>query len=359
MAAVLTVAAVLVIAPSASAGARLQRVLTGLDQPLDLVAPPDGSGRLFIVEKTGKIVIDQGGHIRSQAYLNISNLVSTGSEQGLLSMAFDPRYATNGRFFVSYTNVNGDSRVVQYRVNPAHPNLANPFSRKVLVGFHQPFSNHNGGNLMFGPGGNLFMGFGDGGSEGDPNLNGQKHTGFLSKILRMDVNVPHPHATMYAYGLRNPWRFSFDKTTGGLWIGDVGQDSWEEIDHLGPGTTSGVNFGWSYYEGTHVFKVQPINRSRLVFPVAQYPHNQSPSNCAVTGGFVYRGTDVPTLRGYYVYADFCSGRMWRLRPPHGKPVLMSTSFQVHNIASFGEGAAGGLYVISLDGSIYKLVSASG
>jgi glucose/arabinose dehydrogenase len=359
MGTVLTLLAVLGLAPPATASARLQRVVTGLDQPLDLVAPPDGSGRLFIVEKTGKIVIDQGGHIRTQAFLNISKLVSSGTEQGLLSMAFDPRYTTTGRFFICYTNVNGDSRVVQYRVEPTHPNIANPFSRKVLLAFHQPFSNHNGGDLMFGPGGNLFMGFGDGGSEGDPNLNGQKRTGFLSKILRMDVNVPHPHATMYAYGLRNPWRFSFDSATGGLWIGDVGQDRWEEIDHLGPGTRSGVNFGWSYYEGTHVFKVQPIDRSRLVFPVAQYPHNQSPANCAVTGGFVYHGSDVPSLDGYYIYADFCSGRMWRLRPPHGHPALMATSFQVKDIASFGEGAAGGLYVVSLDGSVYKLVSGSG
>jgi len=359
MGTVLTLLAVLAMAPQADAAARLQRILTGLDQPLDLVAPPDGSGRLFIVEKTGRIVIDQAGHIRSQAFLNISNLVSSGSEQGLLSMAFDPRYTTTGRFFVSYTNVSGDSRVVQYRVEPNHPNIANPFSRKVLVAFHQPFSNHNGGNIMFGPGGNLVMGFGDGGSEGDPNLNGQRRTGFLSKILRMDVNVAHPHPVVYAYGLRNPWRFSFDSATGSLWIGDVGQDEWEEIDHLGPGTPAGANFGWSYYEGTHVFKVQPINRSRLVFPVAQYPHSASPANCSVTGGFVYHGHDVPALDGYYIYADFCSGRMWRLRPPRGRPALMATSFQTTNIASFGVGALGGLYVVSLNGSIYKLVQASG
>jgi glucose/arabinose dehydrogenase len=342
--------------PAGAVTGRLQRILTGLDQPLYLTAPPGDTHRLFIVEKGGRIVIDDSGHLRSTAFLNISKLVSTGGEQGLLGLAFDPAYATTGRFFISYTNRDGNSRIAQYRVLPNHPNLANPYSRRILVAFHQPYSNHNGGDIAFGPGGNLFMGFGDGGSEGDPHLYGQRRTGFLSKILRMHVNVPHPHPSMYAYGLRNPGRFSFDSVTGGLWIGDVGQNSWEEIDHIGRRTAAGVNLGWSYYEGDHVFKRQPINRRRLAFPVAEYPHNASPANCAVTGGYVYHGRDVPTLDGYYIFADFCSGRMWRLRPPHGRPVEMSASRQVTQISSFGEGNAGGLYVISLSGSIYKLVA---
>jgi glucose/arabinose dehydrogenase len=343
------------LAPSAGAAVRLRRVMAGLDQPTFLTAAPGDTRRLFIVEKGGRIVIDDAGRRRARPFLNISNLVSTGGEQGLLSMAFDPRYRTTGRFFVSYTNRSGDTRIAQYRVLPRHPNLANPFSRRILVKVNQPFSNHNGGQIAFGPGGNLFMGFGDGGSEGDPNLVGQRRTGLLSKILRMDVNVSHPRPAMYAYGFRNPWRFSFDRATGGLWIGDVGQDSWEEIDHLGPGSIAGANFGWSYYEGRHVFKPQAINRNRLVFPVAEYPHAASPANCSVTGGYVYRGRAIPALAGSYLFADFCSGRIWRMRVPHGGPAEMAISRRVGDISSFGEGAAGELYVVSLNGGVFKIL----
>jgi len=352
----LAAAAVLATAlPANASTARLQRILKGLDPPLYLTAPPGDHARLFIVEKGGKIVIDDRGRIRRHPFLDISRLVSHGSEQGLLSMAFDPHYASTGRFYVSYTNRNGNSRVVRYRVEPNHPNIANPNARLTLVAFNQPFANHNGGDIAFGPDGDLYMGFGDGGSEGDPQLNGQKRTGFLSKIMRIDINAPSPqHAVMYAYGLRNPWRFSFDSVTGDLWIGDVGQDNWEEIDHLTRGTSRGTNFGWSYYEGDHVFKRQPIDRSRLRFPVAEYRHTASPPNCAVTGGYVYHGKAVRRLDGYYIYADFCSGRMWRVRPHH-RPVEMSTSRSVTQIESFGEGVGGGLYVITLSGSVYKVV----
>ena len=171
------------------------------------------------------------------------------------------------------------------------------------------------------------------------------------------MRIPGAHYRVYAYGLRNPWRFSFDRKTGGMWIGDVGQDSWEEVDHLAKGAPPGTNFGWSYYEGTHVFKVQPINRTHLKFPAIQYPHSvaSGPDNCAVTGGYVYRGTVLKKLRGYYIYADFCSGRIWKRRAAGGRPVAMKISFKVPQISSFGEGRSGGLYVISLDGSIYKMV----
>jgi glucose/arabinose dehydrogenase len=355
----LAVAVVAVLAaavPANASTARLQRIVKGLDHPLYLTAPPGDHARLFIVEKGGKIVIDDRGHVLRRPFLDISRLVSHGSEQGLLSMAFDPHYATTGRFYVSYTNLNGNSRIVRYRVEPNHPDIANPNARLILVAFNQPFANHNGGDIVFGPDGQLYMGFGDGGSEGDPQLNGQKRTGFLSKILRLDINAPFPqHAVMYAYGLRNPWRFSFDSMTGDLWIGDVGQDRWEEIDHLPRGTSAGTNFGWSYYEGDHVFKRQPIDRSRLRFPVAEYPHTASPPNCAVTGGYVYHGKDVRTLDGFYIYADLCSGRMWRIRPPSGRPVEMRASRSVTQIDSFGEGIGGGLYVITLSGSVYKVV----
>jgi glucose/arabinose dehydrogenase len=338
------------------AAVRLQRVVSGLQSPLYLTAPPGSHGRLFIVEKGGKIVIDQDGHVLSKAFLNISRLVSNGSEQGLLSMAFDPNYRTNHLFYVSYTNRDGNSRIVQYSRSAHNANRANPNSHRTLLKVHQPFANHNGGDITFGPDGRLYIGFGDGGSEGDPLLNGQKKTGPLSKILSINPRAHPPRPHIYAYGLRNPWRFSFDRKTGDLWIGDVGQNRWEEVDHLRAGTPAGANFGWSYYEGTHVYKRQPIDRSRLVFPVAQYPHQTSsgPPNCTIIGGYVFRGSGIPSLVGDYVYGDLCSGRIWKLRPGH-RPKLMRISFQVQALGSFGEGPQGGLYVISLNGTVYRIV----
>ncbi len=236
------------------AAVRLQRVVSGLQSPLYLTAPPGSHGRLFIVEKGGKIVIDQDGHVLSKAFLNISRLVSNGSEQGLLSMAFDPNYRTNHLFYVSYTNRDGNSRIVRYSRSAHNANRANPNSHRTLLKVHQPFANHNGGDITFGPDGRLYIGFGDGGSEGDPLLNGQKKTGLLSKILSINPRAHPPRPHIYAYGLRNPWRFSFDRKTGDLWIGDVGQNRWEEVDRLRAGTPAGTNFGWSYYEGTHIYK---------------------------------------------------------------------------------------------------------
>jgi glucose/arabinose dehydrogenase len=335
----------------------LERVASGLASPLYLTAPPGSHGRLFIVEKGGRILIDDHGHIRSRPFLNISRLVSSGSEQGLLSMAFDPQYRTNHLFYVSYTNRDGNSRIVRYTRSARSVNFANPNSGRTLLGVHQPFANHNGGDIAFGPEGRLYVGFGDGGSEGDPLLNGQKTTGALSKILSINPHASRPRPRIYAYGLRNPWRFSFDRKTGDLWIGDVGQDSWEEVDHLREGTPPGTNFGWSYYEGTHIYKRQPIDRSHLVFPIAQYPHHTSsgPSNCAIIGGYVFRGNGIPSLYGDYIYGDLCSGRIWKLQPGH-RPALLSTTFKVRSISSFGQGAQGGLYVVSLTGSVYKIVS---
>ena len=255
---------------------------------------------------------------------------------------------------MSVTDPAGDSQLIAYHVLPDHRNIANPFTRRVLLTIHQPYANHNGGMITFGRDGNLYYGLGDGGSEGDPNLNGQKRTGFLSKILRINVSGATPRVSIYAYGLRNPWRFSFDRVTGTMWIGDVGQNRYEEIDRLGSGARPGTNFGWSYYEGDHVYKVQPINRSRLVFPVAEYPHNPG-GNCAVTGGYVYRGTDIPFLYGWYVFGDFCSGRVWKMQAPSGRPQPMAFSGKVKEISSFGQGARGGLFLVSLSGSVYRLV----
>jgi glucose/arabinose dehydrogenase len=354
---IICAAAVLLAAGTARAEAsvRLLRIAHGLSSPLYLTAPR-GDPRLFIVQQTGQIRVYRGGRVRSRPFLDISGHVSCCGEQGLLSMAFDPNYRRTGRFYVDYTNRRGDSRVAQFRVLARHPNRANPFSKRVLLKVHQPFSNHNGGQLQFGPDGLLYVSFGDGGSEGDPNLIGQKKRGALSKILRLNVNKAHPSPAVYAYGLRNPWRFSFDRKTGGLWIGDVGQDRWEEVDHLKHGAAPGANFGWSYYEGTHVFKTQRIDRSHLRFPVKQYAHSVGgPDNCSVTGGYVYRGHDIPRLRGHYLYADFCSGRIWKLPVTGGRARLMPISFRAAQISSFGQGSRGELYVVSLAGSVYKIV----
>jgi glucose/arabinose dehydrogenase len=357
---VVALAAALVLAcaatPTASAAVRVQRILHGLSSPVYVTSPP-GDSRLFVVEKCGVIRVDRAGHLLKRPFLNVSSIVSCTDEEGLLSMAFDPHYRQNRFFYVDYSNRQGDTRVARLQVERLHPNIANPATRKILVKVRQPpFANHKGGQLQFGPDGKLYIGLGDGGSEGDPNDEGQRG-GPLSSILRLNVTVPGARARVYAYGLRNPWRFSFDRTTGDLWIGDVGQDTWEEIDHLKAGAPPGTNFGWSYYEGNSVFKVQPINRTHLKFPALVYPHSTSsgPSNCAVIGGYVYRGKPIPRLRGYYLYADNYSGRVWKRRASGGRSALMHISFQVPNIVSFGEGSAGGLYIVSLNGSIYRLV----
>ena len=333
---------------------RLKLVASGLSQPLGVTAPPGDTSRLFVVEKTGAIRVIVNGKLLAKPFLNLSGRVSGGSEQGLLSLAFDPRYATNGRFYVFYTDTAGDIRVVRYRVSSGHPNVANAASAKVLWRVaHHAHANHNGGQLAFGPDGRLYIGIGDGGSEGDPNNFGQNVHVPYAKIWRLNVNRAGARPVMYAYGLRNPWRFSFDTATGNLWIGDVGQNNWEEIDFLKAGTRAGTNFGWSYYEARSVFKPQPIVRARLVFPVAFYPHTLG---CAVIGGYVYRGSAIPALRGDYLFADHCSGRVWfKTGPRASKRILTGISQKLSSVTSFGQGASGELYLSSQGGGVYKLV----
>lgn len=356
------------VLPALGVGAgkiRLAPVATGLDKPLLVVSPP-GDARLFVVEQTGRVKIIQGGKLRGGAFLNVSRLVSNGKEQGLLGLAFHPKYAENGRFFINYTNTRGDTRVVEYRVS-GNANRAAPATARVLLAVSQPYSNHNGGHLVFGPDGMLYVGLGDGGSGGDPENSGQRTDTLLGKILRIDVDNPSrgkrygiPSGNPFAsgggrpeilhWGLRNPWRFSFDRATGDLWIGDVGQNKIEEIDFR-PAGSAGVNFGWNAFEGTSAFGGTASGPT--VKPVAQYSHEKG---CSVTGGYVHRGARVASLRGRYIYADFCTGRTWTMRPgpnPGGvREITGRLSRSLSSISSFGEDANGELYATA-GGTVYR------
>ena len=341
----------------AATGYRLVRKISGLNQPVFMVAAPGNNLRYFIVQKGGVIRIADDWKLKATPFLDISSLVSKGSEQGLLSMAFDPDYTSNRRFYVYYTNVSGNIVIARFLRNASNPDVADASSRTVLVTIpHPTYQNHNGGMMQFDPiaaqsgRAMLYFGTGDGGSGGDPNNNAQNQSSLLGKLLRMDVNAPSPTPQIYAYGLRNPWRWSFDRLNGDLRIGDVGQDSWEELDVIEHGTAPGDNFGWRKYEGTHLYHDQTINSSRLTWPFAQYAHTGG--NCSVIGGYTYRG-DIATLYGFYFYADLCSGNIWR-KKPGSNPILMGISGSVPSIVSFAEGNLGGLYVISIAGSIYRL-----
>src|SRR3954469_24604235 len=289
-AALLAALAVLVVATTASArpdGLGIALV-AHFDAPVYATAAPGEPGNLYVVEQAGVIRVLTGGKIRATPFLDIRPLVLSGGEQGLLSVAFDPKYATTHRFFVDYTDRNGDTRVVQYRSDGTK---AIASSAKQLLFVKDFASNHNGGQLQFGPDGRLYWGNGDGGGGGDPQHNGQSLARPFAKIMRLNVNVAKPRGTLVAYGLRNPWRFSFDRATGDLWIGDVGQDAYEEIDYLKRG--AGIaNFGWNRWEGKHVYSAGTslLGKGRYVPPVVEYPHG---AGCSVSGGYVYRGKLVP------------------------------------------------------------------
>jgi glucose/arabinose dehydrogenase len=339
-----------------------ETVVSGLDRPVDLKYAPDNSGRMFIVEKVGRILILQDGKQVGSPFLDISDRVgSGGSEQGLLGLAFHPHYAENGFFFVNYTDKNGNTVIARYHVT-ADPNVAVPNSELVLLHVDQPFANHNGGMLTFGPDGYLYAGLGDGGSGGDPFGNAQNLNTFLGKILRLDVDSGDPYAIppgnpfgteIWDYGLRNPWRFSFDRLTGDLYIGDVGQNSWEEIDYVPAGTPGGLNFGWNYFEGTHPYKGTPPSNISFTMPVVEYGHDGG--KCAVTGGYVYRGS-MPEWNGIYLYGDYCTGTVWGLIHSDGgwqNQLLYETGT---SISSFGQDPAGEVYLVAYGGQILRLVA---
>ena len=353
---------------------------SGLSQPVGLASPPGDTARIFVVEKTGTIRILRGGAVLPTPFLDLSAQVSGGTEQGLLGLAFHPRYATNGRFYVNYTDLNGDTHVAEYSVS-SDSDRALPTGRDLLF-VRQPYSNHNGGCLQFGPDGYLYMGLGDGGSGGDPQGRAQNPDSLLGKLLRIDVNAADPVAgTAYSIppdnpfrgragyrpeiwdlGLRNPWRFSFDRATGELYIADVGQNLWEEVD-VEPRAAGGRDYGWNVMEGNHCYGAASCDTAGLQRPVLEYGHDQG---CSITGGFVYRGTAIPALAGAYLYGDYCSGFVRSLRAAGGAvsderdwsgSLQRAGGGAMTGLTSFGEDARGELYILLLGGEVYRIDAA--
>jgi glucose/arabinose dehydrogenase len=346
----------------------LTAVATGLQSPTAIVSAGDGSGRLFVLEQPGRIRVIAGGQLLSEPFLDLTGRVSTGPEQGLLGLAFHPDYTENGQFFVDYTGPDGHTVVARYRVSAADPNLADPASAREVLRVEQPFTNHNGGQLEFGPDGYLYVSLGDGGSGGDPQNNGQNLGTLLGAILRLDIDGGEPYAVppdnpfvdregarpeIWAYGLRNPWRFSFDRDTGDLWIADVGQNVWEEINLQSGNSQGGENYGWRVMEGAHCFQPsEGCDREGLTLPVLEYDHDQG---CSVTGGHRYRGGELPGLTGVYTFAD-CSGVVWGAREGEdggwSSTELLSSGLRV---SAFGEDEAGELYLADHGGgAVYRL-----
>ena len=338
---------------AASAKLSLRPFATGFDSPVYVTAPRSEPGKLYVVEQPGVIRVLVNGKPRAKPFLDIRSLVRSGGEQGLLSVAFHPAYAHNHRFFVDYTDRNGDTRVVEYRSDGT---AALPKTARRLLFVKQPYANHNGGQLQFGPDGRLYVGMGDGGSGGDPGNRAQNLNIRLGKLLRLNVDKRGASWQVAGYGLRNPWRFSFDRLTHDLYIGDVGQDHWEEVDVRTPRQWRGLNnYGWRVWEGRSRYTPgQQVNpRGTLAFPIVVYSHSEG---CSITGGYVYRGRSIISAHGRYFYGDYCSGTIWSLRTSKGKLVgaARREPFKVSNLSSFGEDAAGELYATSLDGTVYKL-----
>lgn len=340
---------------------------SGFSRPLSLQHANDD--RLFVVEQGGKIkIIQPDGTVNSTPFLNISGQVSNGSEQGLLGLAFHPDYANNGYFYVNYTNTNGNTQVSRFSVDASNADVADSNSELPILDFNQPFSNHNGGNLLFGPDGYLYISSGDGGSGGDPNNNSQNTNSFLGKLLRIDVDNPaggnnygipadnpfigvsNTKEEIYAYGLRNPWRFSIDLIENEIWIADVGQGSIEEINRA-PLGSAGLNYGWRCYEGSQPYNTQNCPpASELEFPFAEYTHANG--NCSITGGFVYRGSVYSDIAGFYFFADYCSGLIGTVDSSGN---LMEHGYFSGNWVSFGEDIDKELYILNISGGdIYKI-----
>ena len=343
---------------------KLEEVASGLNNPV-YVAAPSGDNRLFVVEQIGRIRIIENGQLLNTPFLDITSRVLSGGERGLLSVAFHPQYQTNGFFYVYFTGAGGEIRIERYTVS-ANPNQANQSSAKVIVTIPHPRSNHNGGLAMFGPDGMLYLGTGDGGGGGDPDLNGQNQNTLLGKLLRIDVNNGDPYSIpsgnpfagrndarpeIWAMGLRNPWRYAFDPSSGNLYIADVGQDVTEEVN-VAAANRAGVNYGWNVTEGSNCYQAVSCNKSSSQLPVLEYNHDAG--QCSITGGFVYRGSAMPELNGTYFYADYCAG--WVRSFKYDGAANDRRQWELGTIGfitSFGVDANGELYLTSATGRLYR------
>ncbi len=356
--------------PLSAVSLRAVEVASGLSNPVYLTAP-SGDDRLFVVEQPGRVRIVRGGTLLSRPFLDITTRVSSGGERGLLSIAFHPDYATNGYLYASYTDLAGDTRIERYSVSPTRPDLADAASAQLILSVAQPFANHNGGLVVFGPDGMFYVGLGDGGSGGDPQNNGQNKGTLLGKLLRLDVDGGAPYAIpadnpfvgqsgvrgeIWALGLRNPWRFAFDRVGGLLYVADVGQSRWEEISVV-PSSRAGVNYGWRILEGSECYGVTSCNGQGLERPAVEYTHD---AGCSVTGGAVYRGTLMPGIVGHYFYSDYCAGFVRSFRYENGQAVDRQgwDVGALGSVLSFGEDSAGELYVLSANGRAYRLEAAA-
>ena len=351
-----------------------QKIIAGLSDPVDLTEATDGTHQLFIVERKGKVKILKNTNLSKTLFLDVSSIItSSGQEQGLLSLAFHPQYKTNGYFFIYYTNTSGTVTVARY--HRSNDSIADASSGVVLITIPKKYSNHNGGHLVFGKDGYLYFGTGDGGAGGDPDNNAQNGQSLLGKMLRIDVNNSQPpyysipadnrqgntadaKPEIIATGLRNPWRWSFDKKTGDLWIGDVGQNKWEEVNMVPAMDIVNKDYGWSCIEGTHSFKNCPAKPNNVT-PIFEYPHSASTGGFSITGGYVYRGTEFPALEGWYICADFVSRNGWLIKADTsgGWTVTMQKNWP-EVISSFGELLDGTLYALTLSGTIYKVTAKS-
>jgi glucose/arabinose dehydrogenase len=336
-------------ANGASSALRLVKVADGLDAPLFATAPAGEAKRLYVVEQGGLIRVVENGAVRAQPFLDLRAKVQAGGEQGLLGLAFARDYATSRTFVVDYTDRNGDTRVVRYRSDGRN---GLPGSAKQLLFVKQPYANHNGGMVAYGPDGYVYVGMGDGGSGGDPENRAQNMSTLLGKIVRLDPRKPAAKPVVVVAGVRNPWRFSFDRKNGDLYVGDVGQGAIEEVDWVKWPWQGLLNFGWDVYEGRAGFEDKALGPGKLVWPVAQYSHDKG---CSITGGYAYRGAAVPAAAGRYFYGDYCSGTIWSLRVVAGRATqVRQEPFAVKSLTAFGEDAAGELYLVSQEGTLYRL-----
>jgi len=372
----------LTVAAASPAGAQSVEVaLIGLDGPVRLVAPR-GDPRLFVVEQPGTIRVFAGDGTPLGVFLDVTDLTEEVGEQGLLGLAFAPDYPQSGRFFINYTDLDGDTRVVRYNVDPADPNRALAGSASPVISIDQPYGNHNGGHLEFGPDDLLYIGLGDGGSGGDPQNNAQNDASLLGKMLRLDVSgatgyqIPPdnpfvgapPRDEIWAKGLRNPWCFGFDRLTGDLWIADVGQNEIEEVDVQPAGSSGGENYGWRLMEGSDCYNPPSnCNDGTLVLPIHEYTHGGTPFRCSISGGYVYRGSRIPGIAGRYFFADYCSCQIWSVTwtESGGFGDLVEHTAELTppggylSIVSIGQDGFGELYVVDKDRDrIYRLVSDS-